>query len=542
VNAHTRLLLLVALVTVPGAVLAAEGDPDPPDDEAAVSEPPPAPPGRELEPVATRWRSYDYQGRPEYTFRIYDPYGQNVLKADFPVAGDWFVEVNALANLVYKSRENLDFRPAFADQIAAGTLTFTGRNDFANQNLLVGAELRRFEDAFYPSTFRFRVNGVADHRSDINAFNPGSNSDERLFDAFFDVVLHDFGDPTDGKGNFDLLVLRGGLQGFRSDFHGLVFNDVGLGGRLFGEAKRNRLRYDLVVLDLYQKDPISGFNDFSPASDHQVAVARLAWDDLMLGWNGEWSLHANRDRREVPGVAREARHGTWYLGSTFNGHLGRVTFNPALYGVFGHADHAVAGALERHTVRAWLALLDAQLEFDYWNFRAACLVASGDGDPADDRDTGFDAISDGVTLFGGPLSYWVGENIRFGRGNFVRGNSFLPALRGVNDPANHVNPGLHLLNLGVDMTLSPRLDAAANLSYLRFAATADYGDRVVIGHRPAAVEGSLFVRLKPFLRRANQNVLLDLGASTLRPASGLEDAFGSDDAVVATFFAVRLVY
>ncbi|MGH7340817.1 MAG: hypothetical protein ACREKH_10030, partial [Candidatus Rokuibacteriota bacterium] len=282
---------------------------------SSASEPPPEPPaaaaGSELEPVATRWVSYDYQGHPEYTFRLLDPYGQNVLKADFPVAGDWFVEVNAVATAAYKSRQNLDFSAVFADRIAAGALRFVPRNGFANQNLLFGGELRRHDDAFVPSSFRLRVNGVADHRSDINAFNSGSESQGRLFDVFFDAVLHDFGDPTDGKGNFDLLVLRGGLQGFRSDFHGLIFNDVGLGARLFGEAKQNRLRYDFVVLDLFQKDPVTGFNDFSPASDHQVAIARLAWDDLVPGWNSEWSVHLNRDRREVPGLGREARFDTF---------------------------------------------------------------------------------------------------------------------------------------------------------------------------------------------------------------------------------------
>jgi len=500
----------------------------------------------EIKPVATRWRAYDLQGHPEYTFRIYDPYHQNILKADYPLQGNWFLEVNAFNNLTYKSRRNLDFSSVFSDQITAGTLKFVGHNHFWNENILFGTQVQHNDDTFVPSNFKFRVNGVTDYKRDINAFNDGSNISSHLFDAFVDLQLHDFGPRVDGHSNFDLLFLRGGLQGFKSEFHGLVFNDVGLGGRVFGELKRNRLRYDFAYFKLFQKNPVSGFIDFSVPSSHQVAIARFSWDDLMPGWNSEWTFHYNRDHRKVPGPGPGStllpNLDTFYTGATFNGHIGRFTFNPAVFAVFGHADAVQSGAVVRHSVAAWTALADWQFKLDFWNFRLGYLYASGDGDPSDKRDTGFDAISDAVQLFGGPISYWVGENIKFGKGDFVRANSLFPSFRGINAAANYINPGLHALNGGLDVTLSPRLDFSANVNFLAFAATGSYTNRIVIAHRPAGVEENIFLRWKPFLREANQNVIVDAGFSVLQPLQGLQDAFRSERMVFSTFLAFRLVY
>jgi hypothetical protein len=512
---------------------------------AQATSPGPSQNPAEIKPVATRWRTYDLQGHPEFTFHIYDPYHQNILKADYPLRGNWFLELNAFNNVVYKSRRNLDFSAVFADQITAGTLTFVPHNQFLNENILFGAQIQHNDDTFVPSNFKFRVNGVTDAKRGINAFNDGSNTSSHLFDAFVDVQLFDFGERADAHSNYDLLFLRGGLQGFKSEFHGLIFNDAGLGGRVFGELKKNRLRYDFAYFKLFQKNAVSGFIDFSAPSRHQVAIARFSWDDLVAGWNSEWTFHYNRDHRTVAGTGGAVLPGnldTYYTGATFNGHLGRITFNPAIFGVFGHADAAQSGTVVRHSVAAWTGLLDWQFKLDWWNFRLGYLYASGDGNPNDTRDTGFDAISDGVQLFGGPLSYWVGENIKFGKGDFVRANSLFPSFRGVNGVANHINPGLHAMNAGADITISPRFDFSANLNVLAFANTGAYTNRVLIAHRPAGVEENFFLRWRPFLSEANQNVIIDTGFSVLQPLQGLRDAFRSDRTVFSTFLAFRLVY
>ena len=62
--------------------------------------------------VKERWGTFNLAGHPEYSYNPFDPYHQNTLKADYPMAGDWFIQVNALNTDVYKSRSNLDFRNA----------------------------------------------------------------------------------------------------------------------------------------------------------------------------------------------------------------------------------------------------------------------------------------------------------------------------------------------------------------------------------------------------------------------------------------------
>lgn len=492
----------------------------------------------EIRPVRSRWHPYNLEGHPEISYHLYDPYGQNVLKGDFPLAGDWFLELTALNTMVYKSRRNLDFSRVFPDLMAAGTLNFVSYNSFYSENLIFGAEFRRHDDSFVPSNFRLRINGVADFKHDINALTAGSDGNAHLFDAFFDLQIADF-----GHNNFDLLFLRGGFQGFRSDFHGLVFNDVGLGGRLFGETKKNRLRYDFAYFKLFSKNPVSGFIDFSAPSRHQVAIARLTWEDFLApGWNSEWTFHYNRDPRPLSGISEKADLDTFYFGATFNGRLGRWVFNPAVYAVTGHAERLEGAQLARHFVAGWMGLLDLQYPFDFWRFRLGYLYASGDSNSADRRDTGFDAISDGVVLFGGPLSYWVGENIKFGAGDFVRPNSLFPSFRGVNEAANYINPGLQVVNAGVDLNLSPRVAVATNVNYLRFVETGSYQNRIVIGEHGAGVEFNLFVRWKPFLRQLNENFVLDNGFSLLHPLPGLEGAFQSKRTVFSTFTAFRFLF
>jgi hypothetical protein len=486
--------------------------------------------------VRGRWGTFDLAGHPEYTFNPFDPYHQNTLKADYPMAGDWFIQVNALNTDIYKSRSNLDFRNVFPGQ------TFNSHNNFFNENVFYGLELRHHADVFVPSNFKLHLDGVFDHKQDANAVNSGDFNNSHVFDAFVDIHLFDA-----GQDNFDLTFLRAGIQAFQSDFHGLIFNDEGLGGRIFGEFLKNRLRYDVVYLKLFQKDAVSGFIDFSKPSRHQVGIARFTWEDFLVkGWNSEWSVHFNYDPRDIKATGHIAGLNTVYFGNTMNGHLGRWIFNPAVYGVAGKADHVVAGAPVRHDVAAWMGLVDLEYPLDYVKFRLGYSYVSGDGHPNDTKDTGFDSISDAVQLFGGPISYFVGEDIKFGAGDLVRANSFYPSLRAGNAPANYINPGLQLMNAGMDVTFSPRVQMALNANYTRFNNTGSFPTATAVNanilHKDGGIEGNAFIRIKPFLHQINQNVVLDLGVSALHPLQGLQDMFQTDKTVYSTFVALRLVY
>ena len=153
-----------------------------------------------------------------------------------------------------------------------------------------------------------------------------------------------------------------------------------------------------------------------------------------------------------------------------------------------------------------------------------------------------------MTLFGGPLSYFVGENIKFGNGDFVRANSFYSSLRGLNNQANYVNPGMQLINTGVDTIFTRRVQMALNVNYYLFnelgayANNNKFGVPVRILHHDGGFEQNVFLRFKPFLRQLNDLLLIDTGFSVMQPLQGMKDAFGSSRPVYSTFLALRIVY
>jgi hypothetical protein len=510
---------------------------------AGASKPPKGKQAGGIVPVNTRWQTYDLEGVPQYGYHLWDPYHQNRIKGDYPLEGKWFLEEDVFQNFVYKSRRNIDYS---SNPDVAG-VPFHAHNNFMDQNTIFGTEIRHNDDRFFPSDFRIHVDGTTDYKRDPTPFFSPTHSEAhaQVFDAFADIQIHNFGDV-----NFNQMFLRGGLQFFKSDFHGLIFNDVGLGGRLFGNSLSNRLRYDFAALKLFQKDVVSGFIDFSKPSQHFVMIAHMVYEDLFFqGWNSEWSFHWNHDPRR-PSVADKVggpnlNQDTYYIGTTFNGHIDRWIFNPALYGVFGTTDHNEGGLPVTHDVRAWTGVLDLEYPLDYWKFRFGYVYASGDGNPNDKTDTGFDSISDAVNLFGGPISFFVGENIKFGKNDYKRANSFFDDFRGFNNQANYVNPGLQLVNGGLDTTITPRVTLSLNANWIYYnkpGAFQDVKSPATVLHHNAGVEEVIFIRWKPFLHQINDLVILDTGFSVLQPLGAIKDTFGSSRPVYSFQIVPRLVF
>jgi hypothetical protein len=499
----------------------------------------------------TRWRTYSLEGVPQFGYHLWDTYNQNRIKGDYPLAGKWFTETDVFQNLVFKERRNLDFssNPILGPEINNNkeqALHFFSHNNFVDENVIFGTELRHNDDRFFPSDFRIHVDGSVDWKHEPTVFDNDSEGHAQIFDAFSDIQLHNFGTV-----NFNQMFLRGGLQFFKSDFHGLIFNDVGFGGRIFGNSLSNRLRYDIVALKLFQKDAVSGFIDFTKPSEHVVQISRLTWEDfLVTGWNSEWSVHWNHDPRKIQhNNANQLNLDTYYVGTTLNGNLGRFIFNPAIYGVFGNVDHPTGLTTKvQHSVRAWTSVLDLEYPFDFWKFRVGYVYASGESSKSaatSKTDTGFDAISDAVQLFGGPIDYWVGEDVKFGKGDFVRANSLFPSLRGANAQANYINPGIQMVNTGFDVTVTPRVFLSFNANWFYFNQLGTYpigGATTVINHNNAGVEENIFIRWKPFLHQINDFVILDAGFGVLQPLPGLRDAFGSSRPVYTLQIVPRLIF
>ncbi len=445
-------------------------------------------------------------------------------RGDVPLFDRIFVTPILVSDTLYKERKNLDFTPRLGGN-------FTEKNQFRRQQVFYGAEVRDADDVFEPARWRLRAVGAWQYDDDLNALEANTaDTDGALQEAFFDLRLFEIGS------NLDLTFLRGGLQVFQSDFHGLVLFDNLIGGRVFGEIDQNRWRYDLVAASRVFKDVRTGLVELNDNREQMVYLARLTRDDLLPGWNSELSFAFNSDK-----FNRNLDVG--YVSLTFNGNVGRLGFNPAFHLAVGRDErNPIAG--RSVDILAGLIVVDAAYTFDQadwltWRFSYA--YATGDSDPTDSRATGFDSINDVVlNQFGGPASYFVGENIKLGNTDLVRGNSFLPSLRGGNATANFVNPGIHAVGTGFEAQLSHRTFLFLNGNYYRFATTKVleqiFGRNV---NESIGVEANGGVFFRPFL---DEVVILGVALSYLKPGSGLKDLFGKDDSVYAVSVNLRLAF
>ena len=132
---------------------------------------------------------------------------------------------------------------------------------------------------------------------------------------------------------------------------------------------------------------------------------------------------------------------------------------------------------------------------------------------------GFDAILDNPFFAGGGFSYWIRQGLPLtGTGLELKGrNSIIGALRSskLEGQPNFVNPGLFLINAGLDADVTPKLKAFFNASYLRFHHT-DVLERLLFqpGIDPSiGIDWSLGVRWRPLLI---DNVVVTAGFSVLQ--------------------------
>ena len=119
--------------------------------------------------------------------------------------------------------------------------------------------------------------------------------------------------------------------------------------------------------------------------------------------------------------------------------------------------------------------LEFSIDQDWYRPRIGVVFASGDDDPDDDRAQGFDAIMDNPNIAGGAFSFWVRQGLRLpvaGSRPRLAAHSVLPDLRGREwTGANFVNPGVLVLNGGVDAQLTTKLKLVTNINLLRFRHT-----------------------------------------------------------------------
>jgi hypothetical protein len=199
---------------------------------------------------------------------------------------------------------------------------------------------------------------------------------------------------------------------------------------------------------------------------------------------------------------------------------------PTLYFAFGEDNFGG----ETFDVSAYFGGVEFEYPRNWVNYRAAAFLASGDGDPLDDKNEGFDSIKDNVNLFGGAVSFVIGG------GNFgTRPNSFIPSFRSVGTRANFKNPGILLVNAGFDMIITPTVFFEANLNYFQFQEVDGFVIDTVDGPMPLVddlgIEVNVAAAWRVFL---NENFVVKLAVNGFSPGDGGKLFLGNNDDTVIT--------
>ena len=509
------------------------------------------------------WDRYGIGGDyPYVASHWWHPYNANPLKGDLPVIGKrTFFTFTGVSDTLVEGR-NLPV-PSGVSTNRPGSEAFFGRGGqyFPVTVIRTSFDLFRGDTAYRPVDWRIRLQ-PAFSLNFINTAEYGAvNFDVRrrsnrlashlgLQEAFAELKLAELS-PF-----FDFLSVRAVIQEFSSDFRGFVSVLEAPGVRVFGTMKDSRIEYNGAFFDLLEKETNSGFNEWK-RRDQQVWIANLYVQDFLTrGYTTSFSFHRNIDHgqehydhngflvRPAPiGLIAENEVDAYYLGWAGNGHIGRLNISHALYQVLGHETTNPIAA-QRVDINAQMAALELSVDKDWLRLKGSAFLASGDSDINDDEARGFDAIVDIPVFAGGPFSLWNRQGLRLAQTGtgLLSPASLLPTLRTNKDEgqANFVNPGIMLVSGGLDVELTPKLRAFANVSYLRFANTAAIEALLFqgrVGNSIGLDYGGGFQYRPPL----SDNIVLVGGISALKAGQGLKDLYTRSH-FFSTFVNARLVF
>ena len=530
-------------------------------------------------PIEDRWRlgmpSWDRYGKdhppgddyPGVPGRWWDPYNQNVLKGDFPLVGqDTFLVVTAIAQLVQELREVPTGTTPFESTLHPFSEEFFGNPEqfFSSNSFRLSVDLFNGSAGYKQPVWQVRatpvfnfnyldVNELAVISPDVRDGTTRYRNDWSLDEWFVEAKLADLGP------HYDFVSARGGSQFFVSDFRGFVFSDINRAVRIFGSRFSNRDQFNLLWFDQTEKETNSELNLFDDRHQNTVIANYYRQDFLVPGYTGLVSFHYNNDqpgfkfdrnrflvRPDPAGVFQPHRVETYYLGLAGQGHFGRLNLSNAFYHAWGRDSlNPIAG--REQNIQAQMAAVELSYDRDWARFRVSWLWASGDTDPNDGDAEGFDAIFDNPNFAGGEFSYWQRQAIRLFGVGLTQRKSLVPNLRSskTQGQANFVNPGLSLINAGIDMDLTPKLKLVTNANVLWFDTTRSlevftFQDRI---DRDIGTDLSIGIEYRPYL---NDNIQLVSGLSTFIPGDGFKDLYnplgGTADTMFGHFLEAILTY
>ena len=499
----------------------------------------------------------------------WDPYNQNVLKGDYPIAGQ-----HTFMNITATSQTAFDFR-----QVPTATTPFESTRGFDQreffgqpeqttllQNFFVRMDLfHGNQTGFKPLDWQFRVTPVvnmnANHVDELGLLNPDVRTGRTRFrdhftlqEYFAEVKLADI------SPDYDFASLRVGSQFFNSDFRGFIFFDTNRGARLFGSRLSNRHQFNLTFFDMVEKETNSQLNTFGDRHQNVLAANYYIQDFVFPGYTFQTSFHWNVDRpamkfdrndflvRPDPtGVFQPHRVESYYFGIAGDGHMGRINVNNAFYWVTGRDSLNPIGG-QAIDINAFMAAIELSYDRDWARFRTSIFWASGDDNPNDNDGEGFDAIMDNPLFAGGEFTYWQRQAIQLFGVRLVNDRSLVPNLRSskTQGQSNFTNPGLFLFNVGFDADITPKLRLIANANYLMFDETEVLRAFAFQGDidKEIGLDLSVGFEYRPFL---NDNMIMLFGVSSLLPDEGFKDLYnqynsGDTETLFASFFEMILQF
>jgi hypothetical protein len=234
-------------------------------------------------------------------------------------------------------------------------------------------------------------------------------------------------------------------------------------------------------------------------------------------------------RPALLGDLRGRNYDVVYLGYSTDGRIGRINLTSSLYGALG-TDRNSFMTGRKANIRAFFAAAEASYDIDWMRFRFSGLYASGDSDPYDNKEGGFDAIFENPIFAGADTSYWIRQTIPFAGGGRVIGiqgrNGILNSLRSSKEEgqSNFNNPGTMLMGIGSDFDLTPKLRLSTNLNHLWFENTATLKALRNEGTIPRSIgwDASAAWIWRP---KMIQNVVFRLSGAVFDPGSGFSDLF-----------------
>ena len=508
---------------------------------------------RETVPVPDRWRLVDQLGI--INQRWYDPYNPNTLKGDRPVVGeDWFFNLGVISDTLFEARQlPTPIGAQSSDRAQANDQFGQGRQSTFAQNLIVSLSFLKGDTTFKPPEWEFRLVPVINYNytevQEVRALriDPRSGTTRRdnfvaLQEAFIDYEYRV------ASVNYDFDDVRVGIQPFTSDFRGFLFQDQPIGIRFFGNRASNRYQYNVGWFRRIDKDTNSGLNDIGkPLRKDDVYVANLYRQDTFVpGFTVQGTLIYNDNREDGPNfydnngfltrpaiIANESPHKykVAYVGVSGDGHVGRWNFTGSMYYAFGRDDRSQFTG-QSADINAFYAVGELSRDFDWIRVRATGLFASGDKDPYDNKENGFDAILENPQIAGADTSYWIRQAVPLigGGGVALSGrNGILASLRSSKDQgqSNFNNPGLALIGIGADFDVTPRVRVIGNLNQLWFANTTVLSVLRNQGEISTnlGTDVSAAIQYRP---RFTQNIVLNASAAALVPGKGLKQLYDVD--------------